>query len=106
MWDRCNLSLQDSDAAGFFDLMCLGELITKTTVLGLVAALHADKERHQYAFHHRLVRADGIGEWDQVLQQLLTGSAPPADGSPEGAEGTYDACRPELVAERGRHSTS
>lgn len=75
MWDRFNLSLQDSDAAGFFDLMCLGELIVKTTVLGLVAALEPDKERHQYGFLHRLIRADGVGEWDQALQQLLTGSA-------------------------------
>ena len=75
MWDRCDLSLQDSDAAGFFDLMCLGELIIKTAVLGFAAALQPDKERHQYGFLHRLIRADGIGEWDQVLQQLLTGNA-------------------------------
>ena len=75
MWDRFNLSLKDSDAAAFFDLMCVGELIIKTTVLGLAAALRHDPDRHQYGFLHRLVRADGIGEWDQVLQQILTGNA-------------------------------
>jgi hypothetical protein len=75
MWDRFNLSLQDSDAAAFFDLMCIGELIIKTTVLGLAAALQHDPDRHQYGFLHRLVRADSIGDWDQVLQQILTGNA-------------------------------
>jgi hypothetical protein len=75
MWERFRISIQDSDAAAFLDLMCLGELIAKTTVLGLAAALQQDKDRHQYGFLHRLVRADGIGEWDQTLQQMLTGSA-------------------------------
>jgi len=55
--------------------MCLGELIVKTTVLGLIAALETDKARHQYGLLHRLVRSDGIGEWDQVLQEVLTGTA-------------------------------
>jgi hypothetical protein len=75
MWERFELSLRDSDAAAFFDLMCLGELLMKTTVLGLVAALESDKDRHQYRLLHRLVRTDGIGEWDQVLQEVLTGGA-------------------------------
>ncbi|MGA2145405.1 MAG: NB-ARC domain-containing protein [Bryobacteraceae bacterium] len=75
MWERFELSLRDSDAAAFFDLMCLGELLVKSAVLGLVAAVDSDKERHQYGLLHRLVRADGIGDWDQVLQEILTGSA-------------------------------
>ena len=75
MWERFELSLRDSDAAAFFDLMCLGELLVKTTVLGLVAALEPDRDRHQYRLLHQLVRADGIGDWDQVLQEVLTGSA-------------------------------
>ena len=73
MWDRCDLSLRDSDAAAFFDLMYLGEAVVKTAVLGLTAAVAPDKDRHQYRLLHRLVRADGIGEWDQVLQEILTG---------------------------------
>jgi hypothetical protein len=75
IWDRFGVSLQESDATAFFDLMCLGEFALKITVLGMTAALQQDKDRHQYGFLHRLVRADGIGEWDQVLQQMLTGSA-------------------------------
>src|SRR5579863_989260 len=75
MWERFELSLRDSDAAAFFDLMCLGELFLKSTVLGLVAAIDSDKDRHQYRLFHRLVRADGIGEWDQVLQEVLIGGA-------------------------------
>ena len=58
-----------------FDLMCLGELFLKSTVLGLVAAIDSDKDRHQYRLLHRLVRVDGVGEWDQVLQETLTGGA-------------------------------
>lgn len=74
MRERCDLSLRDSDAAGFFDFICLGELILKSAVLGLLSAIQPDKDRHQYRLLHRLVRADGIGEWDQALQEVLTGS--------------------------------
>jgi hypothetical protein len=48
MWERFEISVRDSDTAGFFDLMYLGELVLKTTVLGFVAALESDKDRHQY----------------------------------------------------------
>jgi hypothetical protein len=75
MWERFEISLRDSDASAFFDLMCLGELTIKSTVLGLAAALQNDRDRHQYRLLHRLVRADSIGEWDQVLQELLTGNS-------------------------------
>src|SRR6185437_4030849 len=73
MWERFDLSLRDSDAAAFFDLMCLGELLVKSTVLGLIAAVDPDKDRHQYRLLHNLVRADGVGDWDRVLQEVLTG---------------------------------
>src|ERR1035441_1133895 len=75
MWERHEISARDSDTAGFYDLMYLGEVALKTTVLALVAALDDDKDRHQYRLLHRLVRADGIGEWDQTLQEVLSGSA-------------------------------
>jgi len=75
MWERFDLSLRDSDAAAFFDLMYLGELLVKSTVLGLIAAIEPDKDRNQYRLLHHLVRADGIGDWDRVLQEILTGSA-------------------------------
>jgi hypothetical protein len=75
MWDRYEISLLDSDTAGFYDLMYLGEVALKTTVLCLVAALDDDKDRRRYRLLHRLVRADGVGEWDQTLQDALTGGA-------------------------------
>ena len=75
MWERYEISLLDSDTAGFYDLMYLGEAALKTAVLGLVAALEDDKERRRYRLLHRLVRADGVGEWDQCLQETLTGGA-------------------------------
>jgi hypothetical protein len=62
MWERFDLSSRDSDAVAFFDLMCLGELLVKSTVLGLVAAVDSDNDRHQYRLLHHLVRADGVGD--------------------------------------------
>jgi hypothetical protein len=74
MWERVDNAREDSDASLFFTLLNFGELITKITIAGLVAAV-VDNEGHQYRQLYRLVRADGLGEWDQVLDDLLTGPA-------------------------------
>jgi len=37
--------------------------------------MEEDPDRHQYSAYHRLVRADGIGEWGSVLQEILEGSS-------------------------------
>lgn len=73
MLERVNLARDDSDTALFFDLMYLGELVLKTVVAGLVAAV--DDDRHRYRQLYRLVRADGLGEWSQSLDEVLTGPA-------------------------------
>ncbi|MBV6425991.1 MAG: hypothetical protein KIPDCIKN_00482 [Haliscomenobacter sp.] len=75
MIDRLNNSKQESDVTYFFDLLYFGELLTKVVVLGLVSGVADDKERNRYRLVHRLVRADGIGEWNAVLEELMTGVA-------------------------------
>src|SRR5260221_10123252 len=74
MWERVNNAREDSDTSLFLALLTLGELVTKITVAGLVAAVE-DDEGHRYRQLYRLVRADGLGEWDQVLDDILTGPA-------------------------------
>jgi hypothetical protein len=75
MRHRLELAKSDSDTAYFFDLMYYGEYIVKLVCLGVVAGLNDEKERHRYRLEHRLVRADGIGEWVSSLDDALVGPA-------------------------------
>ena len=45
----------------------------KLAVVGLVSTIRDDVDRTRYAHLARLVRADGIGEWTDVLDSLVTG---------------------------------
>jgi hypothetical protein len=73
MQQRLDLARNDSDAHLFQVLLYAGEMLTKMIVSGLVAALEDDRERHRYRLCHRLVRANGVGEWSDFLDDLLTG---------------------------------
>jgi hypothetical protein len=73
--ERVETARQDSDSSFFLALMSLAEFVTKTTAAGMVAAIMNDKNRHRYRQLHRLVRADGIGEWSDCLNEVLTGPA-------------------------------
>jgi NB-ARC domain len=75
MWDRVEIARQDSDTALFLHLMYTAEQLVKLACTGLVATLCDDVDRHRYRLSHRLVRADGIGEWSAVLDEILTGPA-------------------------------
>ncbi len=75
MWERVNTTRQDSDIALFFDLLYLGEMVVKLTTLAFVAAIDDNRDRTRYAQYYRLVRADGLGEWTDVLNEVLSGSA-------------------------------
>lgn len=75
MLDRVESARHDSDTALFYDLLFLGELITKLTVAGVVAGIADDADRHRYRLLHRLVRTDGIGDWCSVLADATTGPA-------------------------------
>jgi len=73
LFERLETARQDSDTALFYDLLFVGEAITKLVVAGLVAAVADDPQRSRYRQLHKLVRADGLGEWTMVLDELLTG---------------------------------
>jgi hypothetical protein len=75
MLERIERARDDSDTTFFLDLMYYGELITKLTTIGLVSAILNDKERHRYRHVHKLIRADGIGEYVEVLDSTLIGPA-------------------------------
>ena len=61
----------ESDPAYFAALMYTGEALMKLAVAGLVAAIQDDREGHRYRLESRLVRANGLGEWDEVLDDVL-----------------------------------
>jgi hypothetical protein len=73
MVERVVKAKDDSDTTYFYDLMLFGEYITKWIVSAMVAGLNEDKDRNRYRQFHRLVRADGIGEWASTLDETLTG---------------------------------
>ncbi len=74
-WERYRSDLTESDTAAFLALMYLGETIIKSVTCALLGALENDQAGTRYQFAHRLVRADGIGEWVQVLGDLSKGPA-------------------------------
>ncbi len=75
MWKQVEIGRQDSDTAMFMNLMYFGELLMKLTGAGLASAIMDDRDRHRYQQAHRLVRANGIGEWSTVIDDILTGPA-------------------------------
>lgn len=75
MWERVEVARQDSDTALFLHLMYAGELVVKLVCAAMVESISEDIDRHRYRFAHRLVRADGIGDWAATLDELLTGPA-------------------------------
>ena len=75
MLQRIDVARTDSETALFYDLMIAGELVLKLVVAGLTAAVTDDRDRNRYRIEHRLVRADGLGEWAGALEDLLTGPA-------------------------------
>jgi NB-ARC domain-containing protein len=75
MWKQADIAKQESDTAYFYSLTYLGEMVLKITAAGLIAAIEDDRDRHRYRQLHRLVRADGLGEWSSALDDVLTGPA-------------------------------
>lgn len=72
---RVQTSKDDSDSVYFYDLLLLGEMVTKIVAGFLVANLNDDLDRTRYRMEHTLVHADGIGEYADVISSLLTGNA-------------------------------
>ena len=70
---RIEIEREDSDASLFHALLYAGEALLKTVVLGFVAAI--ENHEQQYRQAHRLVRADGLGDWIEVLNEATQGPA-------------------------------
>src|SRR3954452_18230588 len=75
MLQRIEVARSESETALFYDLMIAGELIVKLAVAGLLAGVADDRDHNQYRVEHRLVRADGLGEWAAALEDIVTGPA-------------------------------
>lgn len=73
MRDRLSRGRAESDTEYYFELLYLGELLLKLIVVELVAGLEDDRDASREKLLSRLVRADGIGEWAEVLDQALLG---------------------------------
>ena len=73
---RVALDKEDGDIAYFHARQLQLEYITKLVTAGVLACVADDAERQRYSLEHRLVRADSIGDWVDVLNAALTG--PPA----------------------------
>lgn len=75
MWKRVDAARDDADTTAFLHLLYASEMIVKLVAAGLVAAVGDDRDRHRYRQIHRLVRADGLGEWRETIDEVLTGPA-------------------------------
>ena len=75
MWQRVEISRDDSDVALFDSLMLLGEMMLKFLVLGMVATVGDDRQRNRYRQLYSLVRANSLGTWHEVLDDVLQGPA-------------------------------
>lgn len=73
MHERAESSKEDSDFTYFMNLLYAGEQLVKIVAAGFVACMVDDRQRHKYSQMHRLVRADGVGEWAAVIDEILTG---------------------------------
>jgi hypothetical protein len=73
MIERLESTKEDSDLAYFYDLLLLGEQLTKTVTLFLVASINEDNDRSQYRHEHFLVRANAIGDFSKTIDDILTG---------------------------------
>ena len=74
MWTRVDESRNEPSVL-LYELSYAAELLLKCVTLCLLAGLDEDRERHAYSLYHRLVRADGLGTWRDVLHECLEGPA-------------------------------
>src|SRR5258706_15593720 len=72
---RVVLDRGEGDIAYFHALSLQLEYVTKVVTAGIVACLREDADRHRYSLEHRLVRANAIGDWTDVLNSALIGPA-------------------------------
>jgi hypothetical protein len=75
MWERVEIGKSESNVTLFNDLMYTGEMVSKIIILGLVASTEDSRDNHRYRMYYELIRADGLGSWVKVVDELLVGPA-------------------------------
>ena len=73
MYERLDVEKQESDVSAFYSLLYAGELAVKLLVCGFLSGITDDRDRIRYGQIFTLVRSDGIGDWAQSIDTLLTG---------------------------------
>ncbi|HDZ62725.1 MAG TPA: hypothetical protein ENH40_06240 [Nitrospirae bacterium] len=73
MRHRIQIDKHDSDHAYFNSLLLFGEMLLKTTCIGLVCGIKDGRERSKYGLLYKLVRTDGIGGWKEIIDEILIG---------------------------------
>lgn len=73
IFERVEVAKNSSDTDYFLSLLYAGEQLTKLVAAGLVACITDDSKRHRYGQVFRLIRADGLGDWSVVIDEVLTG---------------------------------
>ena len=72
---RVENARKESNSDLFASLLYLAEAFLKTYTAAIIAGVPDDANRHRYRLCHKLVRAAGIGEWDEALADVATGPA-------------------------------
>ena len=73
--DRTERDAQEGDLGLCLALLLKLEFLVKIVTAGVVACLEDDLDRSRYTLERRLVRANSLGDWSNVLNEALVGSA-------------------------------
>ena len=72
---RASDARADSDFTFFFSQLVAAEALAKTIIAGMVAAISNDTDRNRYRLEHKLVHADSLGIWSEVIEDVVSGVA-------------------------------
>lgn len=75
MYKRLEASQTESDVNYFFDLLLMGEMVTKITAAFLVANIDNDKDRNRYRQEYLLIRANSLGDFSSAIDDIMTGTS-------------------------------
>ena len=75
MRERLSQDQSDSEVAFFYGLLFYGEFLTKLTGSVYIAFIEDDANKTRYGLLYDAVRANGVGGWVAVLDQIATGPA-------------------------------
>ena len=75
--DRIRRDRDESDYTYFNTLTLKFEYLTKIITSGIVSCIGDDIDRNRYSLEHKLVRANSLGSWTEVLNTALNG--PPSE---------------------------